>query len=356
MNLSKPVALAISTLLATLSFPIAIYTSNLVPSWISSVVVWFIYVPLYLSLRKASPKQAFGWAYLFGFLSNAGILYWIVIAMQKYGGLSIYVSASTIGILVVALAFYPAITFWLMARYRNIGPSWIIGSTAFVILEWSRVRGPFGGFPWATPAYSLYSANIVIQVGDLIGSEGLNFLIFLGNMVIAETIISQQTRQRLPKIGLAIFFLLFGFSFTYGMFKAAQWNDKLLQIDPLRVALLQGNIPQDKKLSSRHRHFVSKKYREMSRHALSRNPDLIVWPEAALPWTIKASTQSLSYVLPSGNTVPHVIGAATRKREKGKLYSLNSAFIVDAKGHVQSRYDKLKHRGFQGPFTSKQTR
>src|SRR4029078_10536477 len=52
---------------------------------------------------------------------------------------------------------------------------------------------------------------------------------------------------------------------------------------PIRVAVLQGNILQDQKCQPGLRDAIMQRYIEMTREAIGRNAQFILWPESATP-------------------------------------------------------------------------
>jgi apolipoprotein N-acyltransferase len=54
--------------------------------------------------------------------------------------------------------------------------------------------------------------------------------------------------------------------------------------DPLRVAVVQGNISQDEKWTPSLRGAIMKRYIELSRAALAENARFVLWPESSLPF------------------------------------------------------------------------
>ena len=295
---------------------------------------------MYIALRDSKPGQAFRWAYAYGVLANIGILYWISIAMQVYGNLNILVSASIMGALVFTLALYPAFTFWMMARLKDHAPRWLIGSTFFMLLEWTRVYFPLEGYPWATPAYALYALQPFIQITDTIGTSGLNFIIFLTNFILAESLVCWKRKEELPKLALASVCILLLFGFIFGNAKMKYYSDKITAAPVIRGGLIQPNIPQEMKWESKYRGLILSKYRNLSIQAAENGAALIVWPEAALPMTVDAETTRFPMLRGISASADFFIGSSSWIRKNGKRAAMNSAFSIRPDGRVKLRYDK----------------
>jgi apolipoprotein N-acyltransferase len=333
-------AVFLSAVLYFLSFPAAFYSANLVPAKLSAVVVWFAFVPLLVALRGASPSTTFRWAYLFGFLSNLGIFFWVIIAMQKYGGLSVWISGSILLLMIVILAFYPAVSLWCAARLRSRAPVWATGPLLCTLLEWSRVYFPAGGFPWATPAYGLAGSLPLVQVADVVGTAGLNLFIFAVNFQLAEWIARRREGRSLPWAGIGTSAVLLLAVATYGWIRIAAEGSPAKAEGKIRVALLQGNIPQDLKWDPDEKDRILANYRQLTRAARESDPDLVIWPEAALPFTLSRDIQSIPFVSEFLGRSDLLAGAPTASGEKDALTFRNSAFVLSSDGRVRFRYDK----------------
>lgn len=333
-------AIAASVLLFTFSFPVAGYTPNLSPSWISASAVWFFWVPLLLVLRGAEPRKSFRYGYLFGFFSNLCTLFWITIAIKKYGYLSWPLSLSIVLLLFLMLALFSATAFWLLAKIGNRAPVWFAGTVIFSLVDFSKEYLPFGGFPWTLPAYGLYSAQHLIQVCDLIGTAGLNTVIVFFNFVVAETLWRQHRRMPFPFRLVASGLLLFVGLWGYGISRGAQIEREIAKSHRVRVALIQGNIHQDLKWNEAARVDILGTYRRLSLEAARDGAELIVWPEAAVPMTIPSDSTFFPYLIDISGKADFVLGAATWTGTPEAPIYRNSALITSGAGKIKLRYDK----------------
>ncbi len=331
----------VSSLLFTLSFPLALNSENLIPASLSSFFIWFAYVPLALATFRRTPRESFRLGYLFGLLTNLGTLFWIIIAIKKYGGLSMGTSSLIFFLILVVLGFFPAVSLWATARLGSMAPRWLLATLLFTLWAWTQTFIPLGGFPWLHPAYALYGAPHLAQTVDLFGTTGLNFLIFLVNFVLAEGCLWMQKREpAYPKWGALFAAMLLVSGYVYGLYRTQQIQTGSPD-GHLKVALVQGNVPQDLKWSSHSRTTIRDRYEKLSRLATESAPDLIVWPEAALPYSVAGDTQKLSAIARLEAKADFVVGAPTRHRREKRTVYRNSVFVVDHKGRVKSRYDKI---------------
>jgi len=114
----------------------------------------------------------------------------------------------------------------------------------------------------------------------------------------------------------------------------------------LKVALVQPAIPQSIIWDARERTNRLHKLQELSLAAFAHHPDLLVWPEAALPSNLVGrtrETQDLITSLVRTGKVWMVFGGidtAPRRDTSGGRYEFNAAFFVDPGGDLISRYFK----------------
>ncbi|HLG19284.1 MAG TPA: apolipoprotein N-acyltransferase [Bdellovibrionota bacterium] len=336
----KRIALPSSILLTALSYPLALYTPNLAPAWVSSVVVWFALVPLLLSLHRATPGESFRWGYIYGLFANGAALFWIIIAMRKYGNLSWLLSGSILFSLIAELAFYPAVTFWTMARLRNFAPAWLVGALSFTLLEWTRVYMPLEGYPWITPAYGLYGDSCLIQIVEWTGVAGLNLLIFTFSFSLADSLTRKEERRLSAIPALVAVGAMIAAGHLYGFIRLRTFDSVSTVDSSVRVSLIQANIPQDSKWQSASRSQIFEKYGRLTAAAVARDSDLIVWPEAAFPLTVASSTSAFPILRETLGEADLVLGAATWERAGDRELYRNSAFIVGPDARVKLRYDK----------------
>lgn len=274
----------ISAVLLILSFP----TPNL---WI---LAWVGLVPLLLAIRNKTPKKAFLLSYLTGIIFFSGILYWLC-----------YVTVTGF----VFLVFYLGLYFGLFGVFSNLIFSGrlpvliktLIISCLWVSLEFIR-SNLFTGFGWALLGYSQWLNHSIIQIAEITGAYGISFLIVMVNVVIAEGFGDSahlkmffqgplngrcpraSVRQDRPsKLGTATTFAItlvtLGLVILYGF-----WKIQLpLQGRQIKISVIQGNIPQEKKWDEGFRPQIFARYSRLTRLAALQKPDLIVWPETSVP-------------------------------------------------------------------------
>jgi len=307
----------LSGLLLILSFP----NFNL------EFLAWFGFVPVFSALNNKSLKQAFLLFFITGIIFWSGIIYWLV-----------HVTLAGTIVLILYLALYFAV-FGLIIRplaKRSTSYVLIFIPSVWVLLEY--IRGHlFTGFPWALLGYSQYLNLPVIQIADITGAWGVSFLVMLVNVTVYSVIshksqvISNKQRYLLPV------FLLF-FAFAYGYLKIYNLQLKTYNLK-LRISVIQGNIPQELKWNKSSRDFIMDRYFSISNEALRDKPELIVWPEAALPVVLEEEPsyyeRAKDFVKEA--KIPLLLGAVT---VRDNIY-YNSGLLISAEARFLGGYDKL---------------
>ena len=325
-----PLALLAGALLA-LSFP--------KPDF--SVLAWFAFVPLLLAIAKKSPARAFRLGLVCGLTAYGGILYWLNIVMTLYGKLPWAISFCLFLILAAYLGLFVAIVVMLVRRGEIAGISPLLSfPTLWVGFEYLR-SFLLSGFPWASLGYTQYRVLPLIQIADITGVYGLSFLIALANVVLLWIIKGAVMRGHsvYPAKSAALLLLLLVLTLGYGFMRLNSVENGA----PLKVALVQGNIPQDIKWDPDFQESTVAVYEKLTREACSNGAGLVVWPESALPFYFQSGgeyTRRVKSLAAKLNTFM-VVGSPAAEQEQEQIRYLNSAFLLSPAGTVVGRSDKI---------------
>jgi len=324
-------ASTLSGLFLACSFPLPDFT----------VVAWFGLIPLVLVMQHRPFKSGF----IAGLVFFAATLYWVNIVMTTYGHLPLAVSFVLYLLLSAYLALYWGGATWAACRLKEFRsyPYAMTLPVFWVAMEFLR-EFLLTGFPWASLGYSQQSWLPVIQSADLFGVYGLSYLIVLCNIAFAESL--HAFWRKLPwhvarkTVMIAVVLLLL--NFAYGLWCLQQDLDG--RTDSLHTALIQGNIPQDLKWQPGNQLETVKIYRELSLRAKRAGAkDLIVWPEAAMPFYFQDGGLLADSVsgLPSETGTLLLFGSPAYEKDAAVLRYLNSAFLLSPSGTLLGRSDKI---------------
>ncbi|MDA8175315.1 MAG: apolipoprotein N-acyltransferase [Nitrospiraceae bacterium] len=307
-------------------------------------LAWFALAPFLVAL-KGLPKgtKAFKAGFLMGFFYFFGTTYWIYHSMHDYGGMGLVSSLFFVVLLASYLALYTGFFGYLFSLKINHTrlPALFVAPVIWVSLEYLRSY-MLTGFPWATLGYSQWKFLYIIQMADTTGVYGVSFLIVAVNGAIADLFIMKKKMREMPlfpvSYTMAGYFLLAAFvmlALGYGEFRLTHKGAGL----PLRVSVVQGNIDEAEKWNVNRQDHVLDVYEKLTEGALFESPNLIVWPEASLPFPFDENDPRVQQLEKMQNTisVPMLIGAVRQKKD-GKY--ANSAILLD-QGKPAFVYDKI---------------
>jgi apolipoprotein N-acyltransferase len=313
----------ISAILLILSFP----HLNL------EFLAWIAFVPLFFTLQNKSKNKAFLLSYLSGIMFWFGIIYWLI-----------HVTFLGSVLLVLYLALYFGIFGFIITRYSLLSTRYsiIFVSSAWVLLEYLRSH-LFTGFGWALLGYSQYLNLPAIQIADSTGVWGVSFLVMMVNVFVyniiryASCAMRKKQRKSLSLISCLLPLLFLFLSFGYGFYKLRTTHNT--QHTALKISVIQGNVPQAIKWKKAAAGEILKRYFGLSRLVADDNPDLIIWPESALPGILGEDThltESLE-ALVNEIQIPLLLGVVSL--DKNDYY--NSSILISKQNKFIQRYDKI---------------
>ncbi len=320
-------------------------------------LAWFALAFFMMGLRTAAPRRAAMLGLTAGFIHFLTLLYWLVPTMHSYAPMPLALSAGVLVLLAFYLALYTAVFSCLVAwcssgRIRH--PLWCILTVPvfWVGLEWLRGH-LFTGFPWGLLGYSQYARLHLIQIADIWGVYGVSFLLAAVNgcvFVLILAVARLRWQGRVPSAGHAFFAaaaaaVLIAAALGYGSWRIEKTDSLAENSDRMRVAVIQGNIEQSLKWDDEFREKTTSKYIRLTSNVLEESPDLVVWPETALPFYFSHDRELTFRVLNAVSRagVYHLVGSPAYEygeNEQGP-FLYNSAYLIDTHGSAADRYDKV---------------
>ena len=213
-----------------------------------------------------------------GFWFNAGTFaagtYWLYVSIHVFGAAPLWIAfLLMLGLVAIMGAYHAALGYavarWLPARgaWR-----WVVGiPAAWLLVEW--LRGWFlSGFSWLSLGYSQTDTWLarLAPVGGV-------YTISDVTLVSAGTLVWLLRAPDLRGRGAAL--LLLAAPWLAALALDRDWTHA--SGPPVRVAVLQGAVPQDIKWLEDNRETTLRLYAKLTREALGE--PLIVMPESALP-------------------------------------------------------------------------
>jgi apolipoprotein N-acyltransferase len=187
----------------------------------------------------------------------------------------------------------------------------------------------------------------LIQISDVTGIYGISFLIVAVNSIMADFVLLGKRRRRIPLyptvptyLGASLLLIVFICTLSYGYYRLKDSDEG----KTVKVAIIQGNIEQDKKWDKPYQTSVFTTYLILTKQVSAEKPDLIVWPETAVPFifgTDKEFTERLTS-FQKDNKIPLMFGSILVKSVEDRKYRLsNGAVLLNQNGNVIYSYDKI---------------
>ncbi|MBW3554886.1 MAG: apolipoprotein N-acyltransferase [Gemmatimonadetes bacterium] len=317
--------------LLALAFPPATF---LLPSFVGLA-------PLLVFIARRRPGAAGRWSAVRGALLTGVVffgirLYWMVVALADRSVLAVPAYVLTVLVLAsVTGAFGWAAHY---TRERLALPLPILAAVFWTAAEW--VQGHLGplSFPWLALGTSLSSFPRLAGAADLVGATGLTAWLAAVNGALAALLLGDGTgsiRWR-AVAGTALLVLL---PAGYGLARAAALDGR----PAARIAVVQPNIsPELKRDRALGLDSSLAVLARLTAGVAGAEPDLVVWPEVALPADLAGSRrlQDSLAALSRSAGAPILIGAYGLHGPADDATAFNSAFLVDGRGLSGDRYDK----------------
>jgi apolipoprotein N-acyltransferase len=302
-------------------------------------LAWVGIAPLLLAMRGSSPKRAFGFGWLAGFVYYGVVLYWIAPTIATYTRITM--PAAIVLELLLALAagwfigVFAAVVEWMAAS----GISRVIAAPAvWIVLEWSRTFFP-AAFPWGFVGYSQFEVLPILQIADVAGIYGLSALIVFVNAALVELLRDGVRSHVKLTIALAV---VVASALGYGGVRLAQV--RALDGPSLRVGLVQANIAQEQKWRPGLDESILARHVTLTASAIRSGAELVVWPEAAVPFFFnrdRRTEQLREFARNAGVTL--LVGAPGYEQREGDVArQYNQAWMVQSDGSIAGPYDKIR--------------
>jgi apolipoprotein N-acyltransferase len=265
---------------------------------------------LALLLDRLTPAQAFarGWWFGAGFwLAGAS---WVYVSIHVYGYASVPLAlALTLGYC-LGLALLQALFAWSYARFVRERPTgrWLGFAGLWVLWEWFR-SWALTGFPWLYVGYAHLDGPLAgwVPVGGVFAA---GLIVALTAAALAPWLMPRWFTPRRSRIalGTALALWLSGWGLAQ-----IDWVDA--KGEPVTVALVQANVPQQLKWDADFYRQTLSLYRELSA-PLWDKAQIIVWPEAAIPAFYDQARDFVDAEAASAAQHDHalIVGIPTRER------------------------------------------
>jgi apolipoprotein N-acyltransferase len=329
----KTLLAIVSGLLLTASFP------PFKTDWLIFVSI----IPLLISVQGVTPKRAFKLGIITGLTHYVTLIYWIINVLSTYGGLNLLVSIFVLLLLSLYMSLYIGIFSTLTSILNKSRLKIFLFAGIWVSLEYIRTIF-LTGFPWGLLGYSLCSRLSLIQIVDITGVYGPSLIIVAVNLCIFELVNLHRDflKNRYFLIQSFLLIMVVTASIIYGKNALTRYSSVKPENTYINTAIIQGNIDQAVKWDENFQGQTLDKYINLSKSSLKTSPDIIVWPETAVPLFIQDEsilTERLFNFAKEGNA--HLIfGSPAYERDGDRILYYNTAWYISPQGEIMGRYNK----------------
>lgn len=372
-------------------YPLAIAAGLLLAASFPKIgIAGFAWIAPGLMLAAALGKsggESFRIGYVAGLTQSLVSLYWLLLIPYRWHGIPLGPATGWLA-LSGFVALFPATWVWLLSQVRNAkgevrrgqftvqgsrfevqgssesfappeglsgipGRTWagrtvwaISGAALWVGLEMILAR-IFGGFPWDLLGVSQYQLSPLIQIASVAGVYGVSYLVvwFSLSLVSAGVMMIRRPTLRSVWIGEMVLPLLaVAVVFHVGL---RQVHQETPTGRSLKVTLIQPSIPQTLIWDSTRDEERFQDLIRLSEQALTNKPDLLIWPEAAVPKLLRYFDEMIQPItrLARDHHVWMIIGADDMEPRPGSTKPedrefFNCSFLVSPEGKLVERYKK----------------
>jgi len=261
-------------------------------------IAWLSPAILFYALSHASSKKEhfyITWLYGIGMFGTGTS--WVFYAMHFYSRASIPVAGTFTTLFVVIIALTIGLFGLLAYLFRRHNKSLrllFFYPLAWVIIEW--FRGWFlTGFPWlylgnsqldsvlvhiapitGVLGVSLLCALLAGAIANLLSLKPANKIVWTNNPNANHLKVKQKFRY-IPQFLSLVIIVSIVLGAWYS--KTIDWTQP--QGEAIKVSLIQGNIPQEKKWLPENKKPTLDLYKKLTQE--NWDSDLIIWPETAIP-------------------------------------------------------------------------
>ena len=299
-----------------------------------------------LLLLAARGGSGFRIAYLGGFAHYLASLSWLLEIPVKFYPVLGWMA------LAAYLALYPAAWAWLCNRLRpsRLAATWLQRSAfaLFAAIAWVAmemiVARMFSGFPWNLLGATQQRLLPLIQIASVTGIYGVSFLVVwfsasLANAVDAWRRAPSHRDMWLRELAIPLLSIAAVYAVGLHRIRSSTAPERFL-----RVALVQPSIPQTMIWNPAEADTRFAELLRLTTAALTNKPDLLIWPEAAVPKMVRddPETESTIRQLAATNHVWLIIGSDDFDFRGTNAVYFNSSFLVSPRGEFISTYRKRR--------------
>ncbi|MFT0546269.1 apolipoprotein N-acyltransferase [Allopusillimonas ginsengisoli] len=276
-----------------------------------------------LIAQQTLARRAAFVAFCFGLgMFGAGVS-WIYVSLHTYGEMPVALAVVATTVFCAFLALFPTlfgVLCWY-ARRRTLSFHLLTIPALWVGTEW--LRGTlFTGFPWLTIGYSQVADSPLLGYAPIIGVYGISALVAASAAMLLYLMSAPTIRKAISIV------------FVLGVWGLGAILQQIVWTSPtgpsFSVALLQGNIAQDRKWRAEELVPTLQTYLSLLQQS---NAELTVLPETAIPLVADQLPSAYAAELTNhalSNSGDMIVGIVERASNNGNIHHYNSAISMGA--------------------------
>lgn len=299
------------------------------PPFKTGFIAYFALIPFFLLLENKSYANAARWGYLAGFCIAVLTLFWVgwVTLPGMFGAFIAWPLATTL---------YAVVHVFLLKRLGSIGYLFVpfIWTTIEYLESFSEMA-----FPWNYIGYTQSYYFPLIQYAEFTAIYGVSFWVVLLNVLFLLMWKSRRTKKSV--IYAATIVLLFLAPLLHGILVLDQAESE----KEVKIAIIQGNRDPMEKWSGDVKETNFNIYADMTRKAFTAEPDLVIWPETAMPFYLRSERQYVKkiHALIDSMGTSLLTGAIDYEYlEDGGYDHFNAAMLIEPYYYSMQTYWKMK--------------
>ena len=204
-----------------------------------------------------------------------------------------------------------------------------------VVLEWVRSFGPLG-FTWGNLALTQSEYPFMLQFLDFTGTYFLTFIIIALNLILYLYV----NGNKFLKLNIRLIIFMLSTIPIFGFYRMGNISPISKSID---IAIIQPNIDPNKKWDYNLRKETITFMDSLYQDAINMSPDLIIFPETALPAYLRIENRVREELQRKVNQsgIPIIIGTVDREIDSNgiKSYFNSTMYLSPQKDYLM--YDKI---------------
>ena len=312
-------------------------------------LAWISLAPLLMVITKSRTiSRAFVSGWLWGVIFFYGTCWWLTYPMIHFAGISAFLAYPLLILPVILGALFPALFAGLLARVAQRFGDFALLLAPLIWVSTELLRYAVTGQLWNALGYSQAFHPWMIQTARWGGVYATSFTLVLASSGIAILLVRCDRRWLLLSAGtILIVTIIVGTSAAFSDALRSSDSANLL----LQTVAVQPNVPMDGLGSSSEMDALLLRHLDLSLQGLREVPDdvgkavLVIWPESPMNFTysgdpklqqvIRDFTRKYSHRLPI-----YVLLNSLEPAQGGG--DQNSAILVNEKGEMSARYDKIR--------------